>query len=220
MQSPRSVSSPWPPRGTRAPGGQGRVSHALSLGLTSSRLTMGHWEARLARGQHRGQSGSTLESSKRPRLRTPSVGETASNRLGPPSRPGHRRPAEASGSLCPSEPQPCLVGRTSPSRLSDKGWRPQGPHPATCPTASGEGKMQTGAGAHTGANWLCWAWPVALRVSAARLCASLVAHQKAPEWCTGTRQARPGSVRRAEADERGLGHLLSLLPRAPHSLAL
>lgn len=58
------------------------------------------------------------------------------------------------------------------------------------------------------------------QVSAARLRASLVAHQKAPEWCTGTRQVRPGSERQAKADERGPGHLLSLLPRAPHSLAL
>lgn len=77
-----------------------------------------------------------------------------------PSRPGQQWPAGASGSLCLSEPQPCLVGRTSTPRLSNKGWCPkgqlQGPHPTTCPTASGEGETQTGAGPapeHTGCGW-------------------------------------------------------------------
>ena len=77
-----------------------------------------------------------------------------------PSRPGQQWPAGASGSLCLSEPQPCLVGRTSTPRLSNKGWCPkgplQGPHPSTCPTASGEGEMQTGAGPapeQTGCGW-------------------------------------------------------------------
>lgn len=149
-----------------------------------------------------------------------------------PSRPGHRQPAEASGDLgtvlpAPSacKPQPRLVGKTSPPASRRQGLAPDArvtgasPHrPPHCLESRGKVRCrweQVPALELAGCGWTVAGGPQA--EGSSPLC--WPGHPpESPSVGHRERQARPGSVPRAEADELGPAHFLSLSPGLPTHL--